>query len=500
MISKFSVAIPESVNSGLLNHLLRDDRQEDLCFALWNPSEGLTRLTAVVQAPIFPQEGDREIHGNASFYGQFLERVIAEALQKECGVAFLHSHPCPGWQGMSDDDVNAESMLAPKISSATDLPLVGLTLGTDGAWSARFWIRRGPGEYERRWCETVRVVGERFAVTFADGLVPPPPTTKRQIRTVSAWGDHVQRTIARMHIGIVGAGSVGSIVGEALARTGVSTISLIDFDRVEPLNLDRLLHATALDAAVLIPKVKMLARGLRRSATASKFSVNEFQYSVSEEIGFKAALDCDVLFSCVDRPLPRSVLNLIAYAHLIPVADGGIRIEVSPVGELRRADWKMHIASPGRRCLECNEQYNPADVSLEREGFFDDPNYIKGLAEIPRDLRNENVFVFSANLASFEILQLLMMIIAPYGIADTGEQMYHFVPGLMDKPIFKTCLPNCTYVPITAKGDRSGYQVTGRHAIAEEKRRSQKLSWKYKVALSLRTLADKVEHSLALLF
>ena len=48
-------------------------------------------------------------------------------------------------------------------------------------------------------------------------------------------------------------------------------------------------------------KVNVLSDAIKRSATARPFSVNASEYSVVEEAGFRAALDCDLLFSCVVR-------------------------------------------------------------------------------------------------------------------------------------------------------------------------------------------------------
>jgi len=125
----------------LLQHYRHGEIQEDLCFALWRPSTGLTRSSALIDEVILPQKGERKLHGNASFEPEYLVRALKIARQKEAGLAFMHSHPSPGWQGMSIPDVEAERDVLAYPAGATGLPLVGLTIGTDGYWSARFWER-----------------------------------------------------------------------------------------------------------------------------------------------------------------------------------------------------------------------------------------------------------------------------------------------------------------------------------------------------------------------
>ncbi|HYT69429.1 MAG TPA: ThiF family adenylyltransferase, partial [Vicinamibacterales bacterium] len=459
-----------AVHREAARHLLRKDRQEDLCFALWYPSLGRSRTSALVSELILPRDGDRLVHGNASFLPQYFERGLQKAAAAGAGLALLHSHPgSHGWQGMSDDDVRAEQGNAAAVRATTSLPFLGLTLAGDQSWSARLWDKIQPRTYVRRECTHLRVVGEQLLPSFNDVLSPMPRFREHLRRTLSAWGEMAQADLARLHLGIVGAGSVGALIAEALARTGIGRITLIDFDRVEIVNLDRLLHATAADVGR--SKVDVLAAALRRSATAEAFTVSPLAYSVGEEEGFRAALDCDVLFSCVDRPWARSVLNFIAYAHLIPVVDGGIAVKVTRQGRLRAADWRAHIAGPTRRCLACLEQYDPALVAAEREGHFDDPRYIEGLPDDHPIRRNENVFAFSMATASLQVLQALSMIVAPLGIWNPGEQMHHFTTGRLDVVPPRGCESTCPYPPMTGHGDRTGFVVTGIHRRAAEARK-----------------------------
>jgi molybdopterin-synthase adenylyltransferase len=472
----YSAAMPTPIHESAIGHLVREDGQEDLCFALWFPSQGKDRLTALVRELILPLAGERMVHGNASFQPVYFQRALGVAINAGAGLAFLHSHPAPGWQGMSTDDIQAEEGHAAATQGATGFPLLGLTAGNDGAWSARLWEKVGPRRYERRWCRSVRVVGDRLAVTFHPDLAPLPAFRTQLERTVSAWGPSRQAQLSRLTVGVVGAGSVGAPVAEALARMGIARIRLLDFDSVRPHNLDRLLHATTADAAQNRSKVYVLSAALRNSATADDFRCEPMEWSVVEEEGYRAALDCDVLFSCVDRPWPRSVLNFIAYGHLIPVIDGGIQLETQPGNRgLRRADWRAHVAAPNRRCLECLGQYDAGLVQAEREGYFENPTYI---AELPTDhpiRRNENVFAFSLAAASLEVLQFLSMVIAPGGIGNPGAQIQHFITGTIDRDE-RSCNETCLYPTLIARGDCAGVIVTGKHPVAAGARDARQAS------------------------
>jgi len=465
----FSIAMTEADRDVLAGHLLRTDGQEDVCFALWHPSRGHSRLSALVGEPIPPRHGERHVHGNASFESTYFLRALEVAQQHGCGLALLHAHPLgAGWQATSRDDASAESGHAAQTHAATGWPLVGLTLSGDGAWSARMWSgsRRATARED---AISVRVVGPGLSVTWNERMRPAPPQTRSQVRTVSVWGSTAQRDLVRLRVGVVGLGSVGAIVAEILARTGIAELVLIDFDTVEEHNLDRMLHATIRDVRRQRSKVEMLARRLRVSATASAPAIEPLECSVVEHEGWSAALDCDVLFSCVDRPWPRAALNMAAYAHLIPVIDGGIRAEQKN-GRVRRADWWSRVATPARRCLECAGQYDPGLVQTEREGRLDDPAYIAGLPEDHLLRRSENVFAFSSALASSEVLQFLSMVLSPGGLSDVGAHNYHFVTGCLDVDTTR-CRLGCLYSgQLVGLGDDTTLSVIGAHPAAQQAR------------------------------
>src|ERR1039457_352903 len=67
--------------------------------------------------------------------------------------------------------------------------------------------------------------------------------------------------IRRAHVCVVGLGGVGSWAVEALARSGIGALTLVDLDDVCISNVNRQLHA--LDGDLGKPKVEVMARRVR---------------------------------------------------------------------------------------------------------------------------------------------------------------------------------------------------------------------------------------------
>ncbi|MHB1105404.1 MAG: ThiF family adenylyltransferase [Lutibacter sp.] len=458
-MKRFSIAIPENLNDELCYYLIRDDKEEDLIFALWNESIGSNRDTALIYELIYPEEGDRQRHGNVSFNPQYIKRVCLKAAEKNCGIAFIHSHPFPGWQNMSNDDIIAEKVkLSDTVEVLTGYPLVGMTIGSDGTWSGRRWIyNENTNEYNIQWAENVRSAGRNLKIDYTDFLVSSPKFSKQFKRTRAVWGKDNHEKLAKMRIGIVGLGSVGSMVAEGLARMGLEKFVLIDFDKVEEHNLDRLVGSTKKDIGKY--KVDVTNRQISSIGTSANIDINKSNKSLYEEEAFRLALDCDILFSCVDRPRARYILNHIAYAHLIPVIDGGIQVrfdgDETNGYDFSGADWQLQTISPNKPCLQCLEVYTTSDVSLEIDGMLDDPSYIKGL---PKDdykkKNNENIFPFSSNLASLEIFQLIAFTTKAGDVSGFGVQRFRYNPGIISQYYDKKCKPGCDFVKTIATGDK----------------------------------------------
>ena len=468
---QFSASMTGEVGAAFASHLLRDDGQEDLCFAPWSPSTGSTRTTAIVGTPVPPTSGDRHVHGNASFEPEYALRAAHIVAKAGKGLAFAHSHPGGrGWQDLNAVDQEAEARIANLAREVTGLPLVGLTLAGDHAWSARVWDGVGRNVFPRV-CHSVRVIGEAFGTTFNNSLVPIPTAGATQVRTIHTWGESVQAKLARLRVAVAGVGSVGMIVAETLARSGVECVGVFDFDTVELVNMDRLRGAGRRDAYLGRSKTEVAHRLLQEGSTAKTPRHEFYEFSVCEPEGLAHLLDFDLVFSCVDRPWPRHVLNTIAYADQIPVIEGGLRVLRHPDGSLRNAYWRSTVVRPGRPCFACLGPYDPAHGQLERDGSLDDPSYIAGLPRGAALQSRENVAAFSVSVAGALLQQFISYVVSPSGIGDPGPLRFSARDHTIERDPTR-CQMGCPYQASTGGGD-ARLDPTARHAVAEQARRKR---------------------------
>ena len=464
-----SVAMTEATEKALVRRLVRDDGQEDICLATYRPSTGLTRSSALVRTVVPPQGGDRLVHGNATVTADYFLRAAEVAQEDDCGLVLLHSHPgASQWQPMSGPDRECESSYANLVREITGLPLVGMTLATrDRTWSARHWDIGVGRAVDCTHSTNVRVIGGKFAVSWNDAVQPPPQPSGSQTRTVSAWGEQSQADLVRRRVLVVGAGSVGLDVFVRLAASGLCRLTVMDFDVVEAPNLDRLIGAARRDARLRRPKVHVASREATKAATAVRCSIEVSDRSICEPDGLRLALDHDLIFSCVDRPWPRAVLNSLAYSDLIPVIDGGIAIDTFDGNGMRNATWRSHVVRPGRPCMSCNRQLDLGLVALDRQGLLDDPDYIVGTGE-GRMPGNPNVAPLSVNVAASILAQYVSFSVAPAGFGDPGPLQYvlstHYLEHRNDIPS-----PYCATEAAEGAGDHR-VCLTGLHEDAERQR------------------------------
>ena len=459
-----------ATEEALGRHLVRDDGQEDVCLATYRPSTGLTRVSALVRAVVPPEPGDRLIHGNATVTADYILRGADIAREDGCGLVLLHSHPgASQWQSMSGPDRDCEASYANLVRELTGLPLVGMTLAArDGTWSARHWnIGVGRG-VNCTHCSNVRVIGDSLRVSWNDTLCPLPEASGSQVRTVNAWGQRHQADLARRRVLVVGAGSVGLDIFVRLAASGLCDLNVMDFDVVKAHNLDRLIGAAARDARLKRPKVHVARREATAAATAAECRVGTSDRSICEADGLQLALDHDLIFSCVDRPWPRAVLNSLAYSDLIPVIDGGIAIDTFNDGAMRNATWRSHVLRPGRPCMTCNRQLDPSLVALDQQGLLDDPAYI-GSAGIHRIPVNQNVAPLSVNVTASVLAQYVSFSVAPAGLGDPGPLQYALSTHDLAH-LDNASSPHCQTEAAECEGDQR-VRLTGFHEEAERHRR-----------------------------
>jgi len=119
-------------------------------------------------------------------------------------------------------------------------------------------------------------------------------------------GDQKMKRLMRSHVMVIGLGGVGSWAAEALARSGVGELTVVDFDEICVTNFNRQIHA--LQGLVGQPKAEVMAERLRKINPQAKVNcmVRFYNADYNAEI---FARKPDLVIDAID--------NVTAKCHLI---------------------------------------------------------------------------------------------------------------------------------------------------------------------------------------
>jgi tRNA A37 threonylcarbamoyladenosine dehydratase len=152
-------------------------------------------------------------------------------------------------------------------------------------------------------------------------------THRRFDRTARLLGDAGVARLATSTVTVFGVGGVGSFAAEALVRSGVGRVILVDYDRICVTNVNRQLHA--LKGTLGKPKVEIMAERLRLINPDATIEARAAFYS-AETSARLLVPEPDVVIDAID--------HMAAKMHLIATClQGRLRL-VSAMGAAARLD------------------------------------------------------------------------------------------------------------------------------------------------------------------
>jgi tRNA threonylcarbamoyladenosine dehydratase len=180
-------------------------------------------------------------------------------------------------------------------------------------------------------------------------------------------GDRNMEFLAGSHVMVLGLGGVGSWAAEALARSGIGTITLVDFDDVCITNFNRQLHA--LEGAVGAPKADVMADRLRKINPAATIRVQPLFYNTEHHARIFETRP-DYVVDAIDAVTCKCRLLTYCRAEGIPVVcatGSGGRLDP---GRVEVADLALTDVDPLARTLR---KLLRRDFGFPAEGLFGIP-------------------------------------------------------------------------------------------------------------------------------
>jgi len=345
---------PAPLLEDIRRRLFADEPYEAACVVLARATatpRGALRFIA--SDAMFAEPSDYIVQSSdrVELTAEFMARAARRARDEKFSLFVTHTHPRAHRVGPSYVDRSSEEQWAPAVSRRITPGYAGrIILGRAVAHAAVLTAQQ---------VIPLRIVevGDRVVIEADGALGDADPIQQIHDRQVRAFGAAGQRVLRELCVAIVGLGGTGSVVAEQLAHLGVGELILIDPDRIEASNLNRVVGAMLSDVG--IPKVDVAADFVRRISPTTQ--VIPSTGDIQDAAQLRALLDTDFFFCCTDSDGSRAVLNQLAYQFLVPGIDLGVAIR-SKAGVVTRIVGRVQMLTPSQPCLLCAEVLDSEQV------------------------------------------------------------------------------------------------------------------------------------------
>ena len=213
-------------------------------------------------------------------------------------------------------------------------------------------------EIETRQDEPLDDWDDAWESASAVPATPPAAMFDRQ----AIFGATAQARLGELTVALVGCGGIGAIVAETLGRLGVKKWILVDPDRLERVNLNRMPGATPEMVAEGWSKVRYLDR-LIRQIYPTEAVVNAIPDTIANATTEVAT--ADLIIVATDNHSSRQIAQEIALKYVRPLVCLGTHIDVKSDGTPRMYARVTVPPLGGGWCLMCGNTIDLQQAALE---------------------------------------------------------------------------------------------------------------------------------------
>lgn len=357
------LVLPHGMWSQITDYLFRDTTKEYACYVLCGHAVVGRTLRLLGCFLVLPEPQDYESHSLASvrLRRELLISVLQECERHGLSLIDVHSHPFASshvaFSGVDEADEREKAKWF--VDNLPNCFYGSIVLGKESHRARVRSLGRGVIDTEL----SIRTVEAPLAVRRASPTVRIRATPEFD-RHVKAFGPEGQARIGAAHIAIVGLGGLGAALAISLARLGARRFILIDPDRAEPHNLNRLAGMKASDGRRRLKKTRIVNRELLSINPAIRTTL--IDASVLSRSAWRTLRSVDLLITATDNHASRMLLNVLSQQYLLPQVSLGALIDTKD-GKLEGGYGHVIVMLPGHRrpCLLCSRIVNPVEAYYE---------------------------------------------------------------------------------------------------------------------------------------